>query len=129
MSDNNLETVYTRLRPKQRRAIDALLNGEDKITAAAAADVTYRTLDRWHNEPDFAMALNTGGDMAIKGAAVRLKATLNTAIDVFQETMTDKDASTAVRLRAADMVASHALKLLEVAELIPRLEAIEAKLQ
>lgn len=128
MSENVEKTVYAKLNANQRRAIDALLQGHSKTEAAEAADVTLRTVDRWHNEPDFALALSQGGDQVIKDAATRLKASLDTAIDVFREVMSDKKATTATRLRAADLVATHALKLLEVADLVERLERLEQRL-
>lgn len=128
MSDTVLNDVYTELKANQRRAIDALLMGDNKDAAAAAAGVTRRTLDRWHYEPTFRAALNQGGDVAIKDAATRLKASLDTAVGVMRAVMDDKTAPTAVQLRAADMVATHALKLLEITDLLHRLEAIEERL-
>lgn len=128
MTESVLENVYSRLRPNQRRAIDSLLKGEDKAAAAVAADVSYRTIDRWHHDPEFRAALNIGGDMALKDAALRLKASLDTAVGVMRAVMVDPETPKAVQLRAADLVASHTPKLAETADLIERLEALEAKL-
>lgn len=125
MSENVGNSVYNDLRSNQRKAIDALLNGKSKQEAADEAGVTLRTVDRWHAEPDFALALSQGGDQVLKGAATRLKASLNTAIDVFQEVMADKKASVPARLRAANMVSNHALRLSEMADLVERLERLE----
>lgn len=125
MSENVEISVYNNLRPNQRKAIDALLKGWSKQEAAEEAGVTLRTVDRWHMEPDFALALSRGGDQVIKDAATRLKASLDTAIDVFHLVMFAEREPMAVRLRAADMVANHALKLLEVADLVERLERLE----
>lgn len=128
MSQNVVQDVYAKLNANQRKAIDALLTGASKDEAAAAADVTRRTVDRWHNEPDFSLALNQGGDQVIKDAAVRLKASLDLAIDVFRQMASGEEVKDAVRLRAADMLASHAIKVGEIADLVKRLEILEQRL-
>ncbi len=115
------------LRANQRKAIEALLSGMNKGQAAAAAGVQPATLSRWLQENDFRAVLTVHSDQAIKDAAVRLKATLDTAVTVMQEVMADEDTNTAVRLRAADISAGHALKLLEAADLIERIEVLEKR--
>jgi hypothetical protein len=125
MAKNNQET---RLSAKQQRAIEALLNGRTKGQAAAAG-VIPRTLSRWLANADFQTELNTASDQAVKQAATRLKSTLDTAVTVMRETMEDKRVNAAVRLRAADMAASHAMKLVEMAELLERIEKLEERLK
>jgi hypothetical protein len=126
MAKNNQET---RLSAKQQRAIEALLNGMTKGQAATAAGVIPRTLSRWLADPDFQAELNTASDQVIKAAATRLKSTLDAAVTVMRETMEDRQVNAAVRLRAADRVASHALKLVEAAELLERIERLEDRLK
>jgi transcriptional regulator with XRE-family HTH domain len=116
------------LRSNQKKAIESLLNGFTKAQAATAAGVQPQTLSRWLTEDDFRTELETLSNAAVKDAANRLKATLDTAVSVFQDTMTDKKVSAAVRLRAADMTASHALKLIEFADLAERIERLERRL-
>ena len=63
----------------------------------------------------------------MNAAGVRLAGTLDMAVDVFREIMQDKKAPTGVRLRAANYAATHALRVLEMAEVITRLDELEAK--
>lgn len=116
------------LRTNQTKALEALLNGATKQQAAMAAGVQPATLSRWLQEDAFRATLTAHSDQAIKDAAVRLKATLDLAVTVMRETMTDESIHAAVRLRAADMAAAHALKLLETADLIERIEQLEERL-
>jgi hypothetical protein len=120
--------VNDSLRNNQRKAIEALLDGFTKQQAATAAGVQPATLSRWLADPEFRDVLTSLSDVALKDAAVRLKATLDTAVTVMRETMTDGDIHAGVRLRAADMAASHALKLLEVADLVERIEQLERRI-
>lgn len=116
------------LRSNQRRAIEALLSGMTKGQAAAAAGVQPATLSRWLSEDDFQTVLREQGDRALQSAAVRLQGTLDEAVTVFRDVMVDEETSPAVRLRAADMVAGHTLKLMEITNLVERIEALEARL-
>ena len=117
------------LNHRQRRAIEALLLGQSKGMAATAAGVTGATLSRWLREdPDFRNQLSGLSDLALKDAAIRLKSTLDMSVEIMQETMQSETVHPSVRLRAADMAASHAIKLLEVADLVERVEALEQRL-
>lgn len=117
--------VKNNLRPNQHRAIEALLNGMTKAQASAAAGVQPSTLSRWLNDADFRAGLAAAGDVAVKDAATRLKASLDDAIGVMRDVMLDGDNPASIRLRAADMVANHAIKLIELADLTERLEKLE----
>ena len=117
------------LRSNQKKAIEALLNGFTKQQAATAAGVQPQTLSRWLTEQDFRIELERLSNAAVKDAANRLKSTLDMAVSVFQETMTNEQVSAAVRLRAADMTASHALKLIEFVDLAERIERLEQRIK
>lgn len=115
------------LTAKHVRAIDALLAGQTRASAAAAAGVTERTLDRWRAElPEFADELARRSSATLRDAALRLKGTIDDAVDVLREVMTSADSRPAVRLRAAQVVIESSLKLIEATDVLDRLEALEA---
>jgi len=115
------------LTAKQARAIDALLAGQTRASAAAAAGVAERTLDRWRAEhPTFSDELNRRSTLALRDATLRLKSSIDEAVDVLREVMTSADSRPAVRLRAAQVVIESSLKLIEATDLMERLEALEA---
>jgi len=89
------------LRANQRRAIEALLSGSTKQAAAGAAGVTPRTISRWLDQPEFIEALNRRVDQAVTDATRRMAGSLDGAITVMQDVMTDAEAPASVRLRAA----------------------------
>lgn len=127
MSENSQQK---KLSPKQRRAIDALLSGMSKGEAAAAVGVNARTLSRWLNEDiAFFDELQQAGRAAVHDATRRLTATLDTAVSVFQGVMDNPGQEGAsIKLRAANYAATHALKLIEVSDILERLAALESRL-
>jgi len=114
-----------KLNPKQKKAIEALLSGLSQGDAAAAAGVGTSTFQRWLKEDLFQAELDRRTNAAIVGATRRLAGTLDLAVDTFRVVMLDDKASQAIRLRAANYAAQHAVKLLETAEILRRLETIE----
>lgn len=93
-----------------------------------AAGVQPGTLSRWLSQADFRDELTRLSDMLLKDAAVKLKATAETAVDVIYECMIDEDTDPGVRLRASDMMLSHVLKLVEITELQERILKLEQRL-
>ena len=114
------------LTSNQNKAIEALLTGCTHVAAAAAAGVSSRTLSRWKDDPGFSKALKQRGRVALAGATTRLKASVDTAVDVLQDVMQDGETPAAVRVRAAVAVIDGALKLAEVTDIMERLDALEA---
>lgn len=119
-----------KLTPRQNRALGALLVGSTQQEAAAVGGVTEQTIYRWLTKDDtFSGELQQRSNEAVKDATRRLSTSLNMAVTVFQDTMQDENANQSLRLRAANYAATHALKLLEMSEVLTRLEALENALQ
>ena len=119
-----------KLTPRQNRALGALLVGASQQEAAGVAGVTEQTIYRWlSKDVTFSNDLARRSNEAVKDATRRLATSLNMAVDVFQATMLDESLSQSLRLRAANYAATHALKLLEMSEVLTRLETLENALQ
>jgi len=117
------------LSSKQKAAITALLEGQTQTAAGASAGVARQTVQRWLNEPAFSAALREGSDGAIRAASARLAATAEHAVSAILATIhTPTTPGAAARLKAADSLLNHALKLREHVELVERLAALETKL-
>ena len=117
------------LTTKQAAAIAALLEGNNQAGAATAAGVTKRTVQRWLTEPTFTAALREGSDGAIRAASARLAALAEHAVTAIAATMhqpATPGAST--RLRAADALLSHALRIREHTDILERLAQLEKML-
>ena len=126
MSENvlNIEKLSTR----QLKALASLAGGASKPAAAAACGVTTRTIDRWLLDSVFSTELTRRSSFAIKAAAVRFAAMLDQAADVMEAAMTKPERLTGVKLRAANSVVLNAPRLTEVADLVERIEKLEAKI-
>ncbi len=116
------------LSPKQKKAIQNLLNGRTKSQTAAAVGVTPRTLSRWLANPTFHAALTNATDHALANAAHRLTVTLDDAVATLAEIMADKDARDPDRLRAADLIIHRGLDLIQQKQLTERIAALEARI-
>jgi phage terminase small subunit len=118
------------LTTKQRAAIAALLEGQTKTAAATAAGVGRQTVSRWLNEPAFTAALREGSDAAVKLAAVKLAALAVDAIEAIEGVMNSPATpGAAVKLRAADSLLGHVLRIREQADILERIAALEEKLE
>ena len=119
-----------KLTPRQNRALGALLVGSSQQDAAEVAGVSEQTIYRWMTKDEtFSDELQRRSNQAVKDATRRLSTSLDMAVTVFQDTMQDESINQSLRLRAANYAASHALKLLEMSEVLERLESLEAALQ
>lgn len=117
-----------KLTSKQHKALRVLLAGGSGEDAASAANVTSRTINRWLDKPAFHDELQRRKSAAIDAASVRLAGGMDKAIGVMLRIMDDKTAAPSIRLRAAHYYLSHALRYLELTDLLQRIEALEAKL-
>jgi hypothetical protein len=116
------------LTPKQKKAIQNLLNGRTKSQTAATVGITPRTLSRWLADPTFNAALTTAADTALTNAAHRLAGTLDDAVNVLAEVMAKNDARDQDRLRAAGLVIHRGLDLIQQKQLVERIAALEARI-
>lgn len=113
---------------KQQAAIEALLEGNTITGAAQAAGIGRRTLQRYFSEPDFKAALRAGSDAAIMAAAARLSKLSDDAIQAMQAVMAEPtEPGASIKLRAADTILGHIVKIREQSDILERLAALEAQ--
>ena len=115
------------LTTQQRRAIRALLTCKTLQEAATTAQIAERTLYRWMQDADFRAALFAAEGELIDGATRRLLRLQDSAIDVLDDLLTAT--GDAVKLRAAQTVLDHLLRLRELRDIETRLAALELALQ
>ena len=113
------------LTAKQALAIDALLSGQSAAGAAAVAGVNDRTLRRWRAMPHFHTELQARAGEALDDATRHLTAVMAGAPSVIDAVMTDEAAPPAVRIAAARIAIESGLKLIEIRDLLARIEALE----
>lgn len=113
----------------QSKAITELMAGASQKEAAIIAGVSETTVGRWMSgHEDFKQALRAQNSRIIHTAGVRLSGSLELAVDVMREIMEDREVPARTRLRAADLVITSCLRLLESSEIIERIKRLEEAL-
>ena len=110
---------------RQKKAALALLDHRTKSEAAAAAGVSPRTLYRWLGEPVFKAALAKAEGEAIGEATRDLVMLSKAAIGILEQVMNDQGNPPSVRLRAANSVMGHLVRLRELRNVEERLSNLE----
>ena len=95
--------------------------------AAKNVGMSYRTANRRCADPRFMARLNELRAGLLTDARNRIVGAMGQAIDVLAALLANSD--DAVKLKAADKLLTHALRLDERAELVERLERLERLLQ
>ena len=113
------------LDPVRRRAVDVLMATGDQQAAAAAAQVTDRTIRRWLLEPVFVAALQEAQAALLDAATSDLVRASGAAVALLRRTVDNVDAPLALRIRAAGMLLDSVLRWREVRDIEVRLSALE----
>ena len=113
----------------QKRAIAALLTCRNVQDAADQTGLGHRTISRWLAEDEaFQIALSQAEGQAIDAATRRLVVLADEAINTLRDLIKSTDATDSVRLRAAQAVLAHLLKLRELRNVEQRLTELERKI-
>ena len=126
MSSNSNQNQ--KLTVKQRSCVAALVDGQNYEQAAMSAGVSTRTIARWRELPHFEQALQQAGARSIADATRKLTGGLDTAIDFLLGVIVNDKAPYSVRTRAALGLIDRQIRLVEVNDILPRLEALEQRL-
>ena len=115
----------TELRPKEARAIAALLCEPTVEAAARTARVGARTLGRWLQRPDFAEELARAAREAMTGAMKSLQAASVEAVETLRAILADEEGPTTARVSAARVVLEQSQRAMEREELEGRIVDLE----
>jgi hypothetical protein len=115
------------LTAKQRQAIEGLLLHGDVSSAAKYAGVHRDTVHRRLKQTSFLAALREAEGQALDELTRILTRLGRTAAGTLAKAMTQETTPAATKVRAADAVLGHILKLREMVTIEERLAAVEAK--
>jgi hypothetical protein len=104
---------------KQEQAIAALLQEPTLEAAAARAGIGVNTLARWLREPPFAAEYRAARRRVVEGAIGRVQGATGAAVDTLVE-VTKSGKKDADRVRAAATLLDHALRGVEMADVLHR---------
>ncbi len=113
------------LKPKQRKAVEALLTTGEVSAAAQSVGVSRETLYRWLKEPAFHQAVRQAEARALDDLSRLLVRLGRTAVATLAKAMSDPTVPAASRVRAADAALGRLLQLRELATLEARITTLE----
>lgn len=119
------ESGSSALRPRELRAIRALLTEPTIEKAAKAAKVGERTLYRWLRRGDFRDAFDAARRDALSRSMATLQGVTADAVQALRDVLADAQARPADRVSAARVILDFALRGAEMLDLEPRLAALE----
>lgn len=122
------ETPQSGLSAKQQKAVTALLDQPTIKDAAAAANISRATLNRWLDDETFATAYRSASHRVFETALSNLQAITAEAVQTLRSVQRDDAARPGEKVAAAKAVLDFALKGREALELTERLAALEALL-
>ncbi len=118
-------SASARLRPREQRAVRALLECTSIRDAAANTGVHERTLRRWLGREDFQESFRETCRHALSDALYRLQGAAGEAVQTLREIARDNTAKPAERAGAARALLDHALRSAELLNVEARLDALE----
>jgi len=117
--------THHQLKPKQRKAVEALLTTGEVSAAAQSVGVSRETLYRWLKEPTFNQAVRQAEARALDDLSRLLVRLGRTAVATLAKAMNGPTVPAASRVRAADAALGRLLQLRELATLEARITALE----
>lgn len=118
----------TDLTPRQRRAIEALIEGKTVKQAAEETGVSRKTLYVWLNQPEFQKELDRLGGIILEEVANRMVALASEAVHTLSNVLKTKDVPIGTQVQAANVILKRASEFWDVYNLNRRIDAIEAVL-
>lgn len=112
---------------KCQEAVLALLTEKTVQAAAKKVGVSAKTLLLWQKIPEFQKLLREARERSFDHALSRLQSVMLKAVAGLELVLGRKRGDD-LRVKAADLILSHALKAAEVADIRERLEAVEETL-
>ena len=116
-------------RINDQQILAALIASGSIRAAAKSAGVAESTIRNRMADPDFRAKYDAMRGELLQEAAQGLTARLESATATMSEIMEDGQNPASVRVSAADAVLRHALRYLEAADILRRLDALEAAAQ
>jgi hypothetical protein len=106
-------------------AIAALLSQRDVDEAARTAGIGTRTLLRWMKDPESDAAFRKARRAAFGQTTARLQQGSSAAATILMKLMLDANTPASTRVRAAEIIVSHAGKAIEIEDIEARVAALE----
>jgi hypothetical protein len=110
---------------KMEEAVAAVLSQRNLEEAARVAGVGVATLMRWQKLPEFQEALRRARREAFAQTLGRLQQGSSAAATTLLKVMLDQSTPASTKVRAAESIMSHAMKAIELEDVLARLTDLE----
>src|SRR6202171_6287543 len=110
---------------KMEDAIAALLSQRNVEEAARSAGIGTRTLLRWMKDPEFDAAFRAARRAAFGQTTARLQQGSSAVATILMKLMLDANTPASTRVRAAEIIVSHAGKAIEIEDIEARVSELE----
>lgn len=115
------------LTPAKIKALKALLTSKTLEEAAEESGLTTRTIGNYLNDPEFRMEYEKATEKIINDAAMDVKKGIAEAIQNLRNLLTEKCLEPKDRIGASRALLEYGLKLVEVADILKRIEKLESE--
>jgi transposase-like protein len=115
----------TKFGRKMEEAVAALLTQRSIEEAARSVGISTRTMLRWMKEPEFDAAYRAAKRAAYGQAIARLQQAMPLAVQTMLKVLLDPATPASVRVRAAEVIANHSHKAIEIEDVEARVTALE----
>ncbi len=120
--------TWNELTPKQKRFALELVQSRTLTEAAQRAGISISTAKRYKQDPLVRAYIEQLAHELLDDLALRLRQAGIQAVETLHRVMVEGD-SWSARIRAADSILGHLLKVVELVELERRVQAIERQLR
>jgi hypothetical protein len=110
---------------KMEDAVAALLTQRSIEEAARSVGISTRTMLRWMKEPEFDAAYRAAKRAAYGQAIARLQQAMPLAVQMMLKVLMAPDTPASVRVRAAEVIANHSHKAIEIEDVEARVTALK----
>jgi hypothetical protein len=110
---------------KMEQAVAALLTQPNIDSAARSVGISSATLLRWQKEPEFQKAYREARRAAYSQSIARLQQAMPLAVQTMIKMVVDPNTPASVRVRAAEIIANHSHKAIEIEDVEARVTALE----
>ena len=110
---------------KMEQAVAALLTQPNIDTAARSVGISPNTLLNWMKVPEFDAAYRAAKRAAYGQAIARLQQAMPLAVQTMLKVLVDPATPASVRVRAAEVIANHSHKAIEIEDVEAHVTALE----
>ena len=113
------------MKPKQQKALLALLTNPTKEKAAAAAGITSKTLRGYLADPEFQAEYRKAFAGMVEDATRQAQQAIAPALSTLREVVEDSGEGSQFRISAARSILEYSLKLTEQNDILAKLKELE----